>query len=155
MNNKVAALSSIIVIVLALPIITKYFTTRRRRERETFKNYDISKISDLGSQAGKYPSADTNVLLQDTFPITGIYGVSDDTASKIWWHYPIFEVGSYKQITNNIRYPNNPDIGKCTATDVCGALYKDKKGPSNYVKPLPPVNPNSGTRVGYFGTRLK
>jgi hypothetical protein len=153
MNNKVAALTSIIVIVLALPIITKYFTTRRRRE--TFKNYDISKISDLGSQAGNYPSADTNVLVQDTFPITGIYGVSDDTASKIWWHYPIFEVGSYEQITNNIRYPKNPDNGTCTATDMCGALYKDRKTPSNYVKPLPPVNPNSGTRVGYFGTRLK
>ena len=153
MNNKVAALFSIILIVLALPIITKYFTTRRIRE--TFQNNNVSKISDLGSQAGKYPSADTNVLLQDTFPITGIYGISDDTASKIWWHYPIFEVGSYEQITNNIRYPKNPDNGKCTSTDMCGALYKDRKTKSNYVKPLPPVNPNSGTRVGYFGSRLK
>lgn len=153
MKNKVAALISIIVIVLALPVITKYLTTRRRRE--TFKSYNINKIGDLGSQAGSYPSADTNVLVQDTFPITGINGVSDDTASKIWWHYPIFEVGSYDQITNNIRYPKNPDNGTCTATDVCGALYKDRKTPSNYTKPLPPVNSNSGTRVGYFGSSKK
>jgi hypothetical protein len=35
---------------------------------------------------------------------------------------------------------------------VCFALYKDKKIGSNVVTPLPPVDPNSGTRVGYFAT---
>jgi hypothetical protein len=35
---------------------------------------------------------------------------------------------------------------------MCGALYHEKKTGSNYVEPLPPVNPNSGTRIGYFTT---
>jgi hypothetical protein len=70
----------------------------------------------------------------------------------MWWRYPIFQVGSFKQMTNNIRYPNNPDDARCTPADVCYALYKDKKIGSNIVTPLPPVDPNSGTRVGYFAT---
>jgi hypothetical protein len=70
----------------------------------------------------------------------------------MWWHYPTFSLGSYKQITNNIRYPNNPDIGRCTPGSMCGALYHEKYLGSNYVTPLPPVNSMSGTRVGYFTT---
>jgi hypothetical protein len=35
---------------------------------------------------------------------------------------------------------------------MCGALYHDKFIKRNYVNPLPPVNPNSGTRIGYFAT---
>jgi hypothetical protein len=35
---------------------------------------------------------------------------------------------------------------------MCGALYHEQKIGSNYVNPLPAVNPDSGTRVGYFTT---
>jgi hypothetical protein len=35
---------------------------------------------------------------------------------------------------------------------MCGALYKEKQLKSNYIKPLPPIDPNCGTRVGYFTT---
>ena len=153
MKNKIIALFSIIVIVLALPLLTNYFITPRRREN--FKGYNINKITDLGSKAGKYPASETDVLVQDTFPITGTNGVSDDSASNIWWHYPIFKVGSYAQITNNIRFPRNPDEGTCTPSGFCGALYRDIKTSSNYVKQLPPVNSNcSGARVGYFDTNV-
>jgi hypothetical protein len=72
----------------------------------------------------------------------------------MWWHYPIFEVGSYKQITNNLRYPNNPDTGRCMPAELCGTLYKEKQLKSNYIEPLPPVDPRSGTRVGYFTTNI-
>lgn len=106
----------------------------------------------LGGASGDYPSAQTDVLVQDTYPITGINGVSNQSAQTMWFRYPTFEVGSYKQMTNNIRYPNNPDDGRCTAANFCYALYKDKEIGSNIVKPLPPVDPNSGTRVGYFAT---
>ena len=106
----------------------------------------------LGSTNGIYPCSETNVLVQDTYPITGINSVSDESADKMWWRYPTFQVGSFKQMTNNIRYPNNPDDARCTAADFCYALYKDKKIGSNIVTPLPPVDPNSGTRVGYFAT---
>ncbi len=108
---------------------------------------------DLGGATGDYPKSETDVLVQDNYPITGINGVSKEQASTMWWHYPIFEVGSYKQITNNLKYPNNPDTGKCMPADVCFALYKDYQVESNYIEPLPPVNTTcSGARVGYFLT---
>jgi hypothetical protein len=131
-------------IVVALPLFYKQYFLNS----EGFSNYY------LGSTNGIYPSSQIDVLVQDTYPITGKNGVSNDGANKIWWRYPIFEVGSYKQITNNIRYPNNPDTGRCMPSNFCGTLYKDKILKSNYVEPLPPVNPESGTRVGYFTTDI-
>jgi hypothetical protein len=115
---------------------------------EGFSNYS------LGAASGIYPSAQTEVLLQDSFPITGKNGVSKNGSNQIWYHYPIFEVGSYDQITNNLKYPNNPDTGRCMAAEFCGTLYKEKQMRSNYIKQLPPVNPDCGTRVGYFATYI-
>jgi hypothetical protein len=132
----------ILVLALVPPIYSKM--------TESFKNKNEGFT--LGGASGDYPCAENNVLVQDTYPITGINGVSDETANKMWWRYPIFQVGSFKQMTNNIRYPNNPDDTRCTPADVCYALYKDKKIGSNIVTTLPPVDPNSGTRVGYFAT---
>ena len=134
----------ILVLALVPPIFSKM--------SESFKNKNKNEGFTLGGASGDYPCAENNVLVQDTYPITGINGVSDESGSKMWWRYPIFEVGSFKQMTNNIRYPNNPDDARCTAADFCYALYKDKKIGSNIVTPLPPVDPNSGTRVGYFAT---
>ncbi len=116
--------------------------------KEGFSNYY------LGRTDGIYPLSQTNVLVQDTFPITGINGISDNGSNDIWWRYPIFKVGSYKQITNNIRFPNNPDIGRCMPASFCGALYEDKNTRSNYIEPLPPVEITNGTRVGYFNTNI-
>ena len=108
----------------------------------------------LGSTNGIYPLSQTNVLVQDTYPITGKNGVSNNGSNEIWWRYPIFKVGSYKQITNNIKYPNNPDNGTCMPANFCGALYEDKNIKSNYTEPLPPVEPTNGTRIGYFNTNI-
>jgi len=80
--------------------------------------------------------------------------ISDKTAYDMWWHYPVFKLGSYDQITNNIRYPPNPDEGTCLPASMCGALYHDKIIGSNYVKQLPPVNPDCGNRIGYFDTDI-
>jgi hypothetical protein len=134
----------ILILVLAvIPPIYSKMTESFKIKKEGFT---------LGGASGDYPSAQNDVLLQDTYPITGINSVSDESGSKMWWRYPIFEVGSFKQMTNNIRYPNNPDEARCTAADFCYALYKNKNMGSNIVTPLPPVDPNSGTRVGYFAT---
>jgi hypothetical protein len=38
--------------------------------------------------------------------------------------------------------------------ELCGTLYKEKQLKSNYIEPLPPVDPRSGTRVGYFTTNI-
>jgi hypothetical protein len=135
-----------LILILVLAVIPPIYS----KLTESFKNKKEGFT--LGGASGDYPSAQNDVLLQDTYPITGINSVSDESGSKMWWRYPIFQVGSFKQMTNNIRYPNNPDDGGCTAADVCFALYKNKNMGSNIVTPLPPVDPNLGTRVGYFAT---
>jgi len=119
---------------------------------ESMKKYEGYSNLTLESSIGEIPASEEEVLVQDTYPITGRNGISNNGASDIWWHYPVFELGSYKQITNNIRYPDNPDEGTCMPASMCGALYRDKKLGSNIVTPLPPVNPMCGTRVGYFST---
>jgi hypothetical protein len=136
-----------LILILLLAVVPPFFY----KFNESFKNNKKEGFT-LGSTNGLYPCSETNVLVQDTYPITGINGVSDQSAEKMWFRYPIFEVGSYKQMTNNIRYPNNPDDARCTAANFCYALYKDKEVGSNIVTQLPPVETNSGTRVGYFAT---
>jgi hypothetical protein len=135
----------ILILVLAVgpPLFSKMTESLKVKRKDGFT---------LGNTNGLYPCSQTDVLVQDTYPITGVNSVSDQSADKMWWKYPIFEVGSFKQMTNNIRYPNNPDDARCTAANFCYALYKDKDMGSNVVTPLPPVDPNSGTRVGYFAT---
>ena len=110
-----------------------------------YSNYNLS-------EPGIYPSADTIPLLTDEYKYTGRKTVSNDSYPEIWWHYPIFREGSYKQITNNLRYYRNPDEGTCVRAEFCGALYSDKNNKSNYIYPLPPVPPGSNPRVNYYRT---
>ena len=135
----------ILVLSIGVPIFFK-IQGSLKNIKDGFTNYT------LAGAYGEFPCSETNALVQDTYPITGTDSVSDETSAKMWWRYPIFKVGSFKQMTNNIRYPNNPDDARCTAGDFCYAIYKDKKIGSNVIQPLPPVDPNSGTRVGYFAT---
>jgi hypothetical protein len=141
--NQIVFLSLILVLALALPMFFKFSESFKKIER--FSNYTLEQAS------GSYPKAQTEVLV-DTYPAIGKNELSNNDASDIWWHYPIFELGSYKQITNNIRYPKSPDEGTCMPASMCGALYNEKFIKSNYVEPLPPLNPDCGTRVGYFDT---
>lgn len=139
--NQIIFLFLLITLAIGLPLILNFSNII-----EGYSNYSLDQA------IGNVPDAQTQVLVQDTYPPIGKNQISDETSNDMWWHYPIFAVGSYKQITNNIRYPNNPDIGRCTPASMCGALYHEKYLGSNYVKPLPPVDPNCGTRVGYFTT---
>ena len=63
--------------------------------------------------------------LLDSFPSTGAKKVNENTYLKNWWKYPIFSVGSFDQITNNLRYRRNPDDGECRTAEFCGVLYDD------------------------------
>lgn len=136
--NKYVFLLVVMATLLVLAPIIKAFGI------EGYQNYYLD---DVGA---KYPESDNLPIIADEYPYTGSKSVSKDDASEIWWHYPIFKVGSYEQITNNIRYPNNPDNGTCSRAEFCGALYKDKQYGSNIVEPLPPVCSGPGARVGYF-----
>jgi len=131
----------LIILALGLPLILNF-----SRSFEGYENYKLDQAM------GNVPDSQTQVLVQDSYPPIGGNQLSNNTSNDIWWHYPIFTLGSYKQITNNIRYPNNPDEGTCMPASMCGALYHKKQLASNYVRPLPPVSPDCGTRVGYFTT---
>ena len=139
--NQIIFLFILVVLAIALPMFLNNSLIF-----EGYENYT------LDQSIGNVPDSQTQVLVQDTYPPIGKNEISDENSSDMWWHYPIFTLGSYKQITNNIRYPNNPDVGRCTPGSMCGALYYEKNLGSNYVTPLPPVNPTCGTRVGYFTT---
>jgi hypothetical protein len=155
-NNILLVILFIIIVGLPFGLPLFYNMFKSIKMIENYQNYDINnsmKIS-LGGDEGKYPFPETDLLVEDTYPATGRKGISNNGAANIWWHYPTFELGSYDQITNNIRYPNNPDEGTCMPASMCGALYKEKQLKTNYVKPLPPINPNCGTRVGYFDTSI-
>jgi len=144
--NQIAFLFLILVLAVGLPLFFKIKETFKNKKMEGYSNYT------LDGATGNYPAAQTDLLVQDSYPRINKNGISNNTSSDIWWHYPIFKLGSYDQITNNIKYPNNPDEGTCTPASMCGALYHEKQLMSNYVNPLPPLNPDCGTRVGYFDT---
>jgi hypothetical protein len=135
--KQVIFLLMLIILSLGVPLVFHF--------SEGYSNYNLEQA------VGDYPNAQTQVLVQDTYPSIGKNQISDDTANDIWQNYPIFTLGSYDQITNNIRYPKNPDVGRCTPASMCGALYHQKDLGSNTVVPLPPVS-SSGTRIGYFTT---
>jgi hypothetical protein len=95
---------------------------------------------------------DSRGTLLQYYPIldsTGKLGNSD--SNKSWNNYPTFKIGSYEQITNNIRYPNNPDIGKCSPISMCNVLYGNRQQKNNNYEYSTP--PESGKlRVGFFNT---
>jgi hypothetical protein len=135
----------ILIIILSLILAFLQFKNSYSTN-EGYSNYILA-----GSQ-GEYPSAQTDVLLQDTYPVIGKNSLSNNNSADIWRNYPINTVGSYDQVTNNIRVPSNPDEGTCMPASMCGALYYDKQVNGNHVDVLPPVNTECGTRIGYFTT---
>ena len=96
-----------------------------------------------------YPESTEQVILND-YPQIHENETSTNNYSDIWFDYPVFDVGSFKQMTNNLRYHKNPDQGNCVRADFCGALYHDSPQMSNVVKSLPPAEKGSGARVGYY-----
>jgi hypothetical protein len=93
---------------------------------EPFQPYQINSNSNSSS----FPKTESSLLVQDQFPRFQNQ-ISNLNSQDIWWHRPIFQVGSYEQITNNIRYPNNPDVGSCTPASMCQILYKPIHNKSN------------------------
>ena len=99
---------------------------------------------------GDFPKSVNQVLL-DEFPQIGKNTTSNNNYDEIWWKYPVFSLGSFKQITNNLKYHRNPDQGTCIRADFCGAAYKDNKDTkTNIITPLPEAEEGDGARVGYF-----
>lgn len=143
MKNQ-SVIMFVLLLVISIPILLQ--ARNSYKIFESYSNYTLEEASGaLNPQM--------NGLVQDIYPPIDKNQLSNNTSSKMWWHYPTFTLGSYDQITNNIRYSNNPDLGGCMPGSMCGAFYHEKYTGSNYVKPLPPLNPLcNGPRVNYYRT---
>ena len=101
---------------------------------------------------GSFPDASTYPILYNDYPVKP-GGVSDMSASSMWTYYPVFDNG-YAQYTNNVRYWETPNNGKCTAAEFCGTLYKNKPMKDLKMVPTPkPISLNSEVRrVNFYGS---
>jgi hypothetical protein len=109
-------------------------------------------FSSSSSGSGGDISTTITPILHD-YPTINENKTSNNNYNQIWWRYPIFSLGSFEQITNNLKYHYNPDNGTCARADFCGAMYHDNPHTkSNVVVPLPPAEEGEGARVGYFRT---
>lgn len=128
-------------------ILILFYIYWNSKMQSGFSNYNLD-------EPGVYPHSVDLPILTGEYKYSGNKNVSNNSYPDIWWHYPVLKVGSYKQITNNLRYYKNPDEGTCIGADFCGALYKDKKNKSNIIYPMPPVPPGTTPRVNYYRTNV-
>lgn len=143
-NNNIIFL---FILTVAIAISTYFMNDKHVTKTEGYTNYNLA-------NPGIFSNSENDLLLKDSYDFTGRKTVNKNNYNDIWWNYPVFGVGSYSQITNNLRYRKNPDDGVCITADFCGALYKDKHLASNVAKPLPPapeIKPGS-KRINYFLT---
>jgi len=147
MNKSICYLCILLVVVVYLSLATFSYHNSKNQYMllENFSN---------NNSPGNYPASEDGPLLSKEYSFTGRKTVSNNNNSDIWWHFPIFKVGSYAQVTNNLKYRRNPDDGTCVRADFCGALYKDNQLETNISKPLPPAPliTGSSTRVNYYTT---
>lgn len=133
-------------IILVVILVLSLFLAPLIRNIEGF-----SGINDL-TTPGFFPKSVDQAILDD-YPKIGKNTTSNNNYNQIWWKYPVFSLGSYEQITNNLKYHYNPDDGQCIRADFCGAMYNDKKNTkTNIISTLPPADEGEGARVGYFRT---
>ena len=144
-NKFVLILLFILILGIVLPLFFKFRESITDRRKDGFMNCNLETKDDTDI-------SERDLLVKDIYPPIERNGISDNNSSDVWWHKPVFTLGSYKQITNNICYSNNPDVGSCAPVSMCGALYHDVQNKSNYVDILSQINPNCGRRVGYFDT---
>jgi len=99
---------------------------------------------------GTYPLTVDKPIL-DSFPLTGKTNALENKDFS-YSNYPIFPVGSFAQITNNIKYTKSPDNGTCTPAMFCNLFYKNveptkEQLDENVVKP---AAEGDGARVNYY-----
>lgn len=147
--DKLQCLLIILILIattsLAIIIITPKYSSEYMLEK--FTNYNQL-------EPGNYPISEDGPLINKQYSYTGRKTVNNNGYNNIWWNYPTFKVGSYAQITNNLKYRKNPDDGTCIRADMCNVLYKDNQLKSNISTPLGPSSQLDGSniRVGYYTT---
>jgi hypothetical protein len=144
MKDKINTYGKSVIFLIGIIVASLFLAPFIKENSEGF-----SGINDL-STPGDFPKSVNQVILDD-FPLIGKNKTSDNNYDEIWWKYPVFSLGSYKQITNNLKHHRNPDQGTCIRADFCGAAYNDNKDTkTNIITPLPEAEEGEGARVGYF-----
>lgn len=102
----------------------------------------------------EYPDSQIFPLLKGVVPLADNTVISNNNAGFVGLHNAPTELGSFKQITNNMRNNNNnnnnPDNGTCTPAQFCGSFYKSYQDKVNTSTPLTPVPYGNGARVNFF-----
>lgn len=99
-----------------------------------------------------FPCGIDNPILYGDYPVKKKVGITKLENSDIWKDYPIKEVGSYEQTTNNVRYWKNPNNGTCTRAELCNSIYDNK---TLDIPPPPPILKfGQGTRVNYYDSQI-
>ena len=115
--------------------------------RSSFEGFHVLGNTWLNEKGG--------LLGEGTFyAATGDIHTGNEGAADMWWKAPVFQVGDYRQLTNNIQFPKSTDEGRCTPAEFCDTLYKDRSpSVSNISTVAPPVDEYKGdNRNGYFVT---
>ena len=96
-----------------------------------------------------------NYLLKGIFPISN-NPVSTQQYSREWHLYPVFSIPSFKQMTNNLKYFNNPSIAHESPEDFLDTFYGSKSAKSNIVSygEINPILTYHEPRVGYWNTKV-
>jgi len=105
---------------------------------------------------GSFPDASTYPILYKDYPVKpgGVSdGVSNMSSSTMWTYYPVFD-NSYAQYTNNVRYWETPNNGKCSRAEMCDTLYTNKPIKDLKMVPTPkPISMNLNVRrVNFYGS---
>lgn len=99
-----------------------------------------------------FPCSVDNPKLYGDYPVKKNPAVTDLQYSNIWQEYPIKQVGSYDQETNNIRYWKNPNNGTCIRAEMCNGIYNDK---TLDIPPEPPMLKfGQGIRANYYDSHV-
>ena len=117
MKKIIFLLFFILIISLLLPYFLKMSTKSKSVTfSENFENFTLEEAesnfnnpSNILLPTNNNIHNETDILVEDSFPRSNNNEISNKGSQQIWWHYPIFEVGSYDQITNNIKYDDDED----------------------------------------------
>ncbi len=147
---------SILLFIILFFAITSSIYINKGAGMEGFSSW-VGSSPTFPSVLGKYPdSLNGGILDGGIYPAKGEKVIGQNQEQNLWKYYPVYEVGSYEQKTNNVRYPKNPDIGKCTPAEFCGTFYQSADlVPPNMSIPLEPTPPMDGpdnARVNYYWT---
>jgi hypothetical protein len=136
-----------ILFAILIIFLIVYFWIKKRNNKENFYNYSSNQIGSLIHSNGN------DLLLKNEFPTIKNPKISNKNYDDFWWRYPELKFSNYEQLTNNIKYVNNPDQATAIPAEFNFLFYKNIHNKSNKICVPSPVKTKKGqVRIGYFNT---